>query len=86
MIPEAYSAGVPVVAYPAGGLPELIEHGTNGILSSESTPQSLAVALKDLLADRQQAERLGRNARQSYLSRFTLERFRQEVAAVLDRI
>ena len=86
VIPEAYSAGVPVVAYPAGGLPELIEHGTNGILSSESTPQSLAVALKDLLADRQQAERLGRNARQSYLSRFTLERFRQEVAAVLDRI
>jgi glycosyltransferase involved in cell wall biosynthesis len=86
VIPEAFSAGVPVVAYPSGGLPELIQHGTNGILTSEPSPQSLARALRSLLADREQMARLGRTARQCYLSRFTVERFREEVVEVLARI
>ncbi len=86
VIPEAFSAGVPVVAYPSGGLPELIKNGANGILTSEPSPQSLARALRSLLADREQMVRLGRTARQCYLSRFTVERFRKEVVEVLARI
>ena len=86
VILEAFSAGVPVVAYPSGGLTELIENGTNGILTSESTPPSLASAITELLADPQKMQRLAHNARRCYLSRFTVERFRKDVVAVLERI
>jgi glycosyltransferase involved in cell wall biosynthesis len=86
VIPEAFSAGVPVVAYPSGGLTELIEHETNGILTRDSAPESLATAVNQLLANPQQMQRLAHNARSCYLSRFTLERFRKDVAAVLERI
>jgi glycosyltransferase involved in cell wall biosynthesis len=86
VILEAFSAGVPVVAYPSGGLTELIESGTNGILTSESTPPSLASAINQLLADPQEMQRLAHNARRCYLSRFTLDRFRKDVVAVLERI
>jgi glycosyltransferase involved in cell wall biosynthesis len=86
VILEAFSAGVPVIAYPSGGLTELIEHRTNGILTGEPAPESLAVALKALLTDSQEMQRLAHNARRCYLSRFTLERFRKDVVAVLERI
>ena len=86
VIPEAFSAGVPVVAYPFGGLTELIGHETNGILTRDAAPQSLATAITQLLADPQEMQRLAHNARRCYLSRFTLDRFRKDVVAVLERI
>jgi glycosyltransferase involved in cell wall biosynthesis len=86
VILEAFSAGVPVIAYPSGGLTELIEHGTNGIITHEPSPESLASAVNHLLADSQEMYRLAHNARRCYLSKFTLEKFREDVVAVLERI
>jgi glycosyltransferase involved in cell wall biosynthesis len=86
VILEAASAGVPVVAYPVGGIPELIQQGVNGLLSAESNPESLAASIRILLTDASAMIRLGGNARRTYESRFTLERYRQEVLAVLERI
>jgi glycosyltransferase involved in cell wall biosynthesis len=86
VILEAFSAGVPVVAYPSGGLTELIEHETNGILTCDASPRSLAVALRKLLSDPQHMRRLADNGRRCYLSRFTIDRFRRDVVAVLERI
>ncbi len=86
VIIEAFSAGVPVVAYPSGGIPELIEDGCNGILTAVSSPASLAEAIRALLNNPAQAERLRANARCSYEARFTLERFRQNVVAILETL
>jgi glycosyltransferase involved in cell wall biosynthesis len=83
---EAFSAGLPVVAYAAGGIPELIEDGLNGILTREPSPASLAGAIQDLLQDPEKMERLSANARQSYEARFTLERFRHEVLAIVETL
>jgi glycosyltransferase involved in cell wall biosynthesis len=55
-------------------------------LSAESNPESLAVSIRMLLTDSNAMIRLGGNARRTYESRFTLERYRQEVLAVLERI
>lgn len=43
---EALAAGVPLVAYKAGGALDYVNHGSNGLLFSEQTPESLVVALR----------------------------------------
>ena len=48
---EALAAGLPVVGSRIGGIPELIEHGTNGFLVPPGDPRALADAVTHL-ADR----------------------------------
>jgi glycosyltransferase involved in cell wall biosynthesis len=77
---EAQAAGVPVIAYGVGGATETVADGQTGVLFDEQTPESLARALErfeyleiDAAAVRGNAERFGR------------ERFRGEMAAVIER-
>jgi glycosyltransferase involved in cell wall biosynthesis len=52
-----------VVATPAGGTPDLVEDGENGLLVPEENAAALAGALVRVLGDRALAERLGEAAR-----------------------
>jgi glycosyltransferase involved in cell wall biosynthesis len=45
------AAGLPVVATPVGGIPDLIQNGVNGFLVPPRAPRDLAKALADLCAD-----------------------------------
>jgi glycosyltransferase involved in cell wall biosynthesis len=49
VVMEAKQAGKAVIAFPRGGLPELIEHGVDGLLCCEATPSALTRALKAYL-------------------------------------
>ncbi len=49
VILEAYSAGVPVVAYPSGGIREVVDHGRTGFLTASNDPESLAATLLDVM-------------------------------------
>jgi glycosyltransferase involved in cell wall biosynthesis len=77
---EAQAAGVPVLAYGVGGAVETVIDGRTGKLFAEQTATSLAGAIEEFegLALDPQAAR--ENAR-----RFGRERFRAEMAAVIDR-
>jgi len=44
-VTEALAAGAPVVASAVAGIPDVIEHGTNGWLCAEQDPESLADAI-----------------------------------------
>ncbi|HYZ98684.1 MAG TPA: glycosyltransferase [Acidimicrobiales bacterium] len=61
---EALALGLPVVATDVGGIPELVEHGREGLLVPPGRPPELATALVTLLTDagrrRQMAEAAGR--------------------------
>ncbi len=58
---EAMAARVPTVATGVGGVPELIEHGNNGLLiPAPPTPDALAEALASLLDDPPGARRWAR--------------------------
>ncbi len=43
---EAMAHGAPVIAYGEGGATETVIHGQTGLLFSEQTPASLAIALE----------------------------------------
>jgi len=66
----AMAAGVPVVASRVGGLPEVIQHGVNGILV-ENRPEAFAAAVRQVLDDPEWARRLGAAGRQTVAERFT---------------
>lgn len=62
---DAMIVGLPVVATSAGGIPEMIEHGANGLLITSRNDSGLAAALLDLLNNAELRKRLGQAAQQS---------------------
>jgi glycosyltransferase involved in cell wall biosynthesis len=84
VIVEAFSAGTPVIAYPSGGIPELIRHGDTGLLTAAPDPGSLAESIQSLLSDPALMTRLARNARLEWEGRFRVEDFQREVCDLLE--
>jgi len=48
---EAMASGVPVVGAEAGGIPSIIDHGTNGLLARPADTHDLSAKVGDLLND-----------------------------------
>ncbi len=84
VIPEAMSAGIPVIAYRTGGIPELLGDGEGGVLVQPGDAGALAREVGQLLADPERVSRISGRARRSYQRRFTLDRYVQEIATVLE--
>lgn len=62
---DALAVGLPVVATRAGGIPEIVSDGINGLLVPPSDPAALARAILTVIRDRDLRERLRANARSS---------------------
>ncbi|MGJ6126755.1 glycosyltransferase family 4 protein [Mycolicibacterium sp. Y3] len=56
---EAMAAGTAVVATDVGALPEVVRHGSTGLVVAANDPAALAVALDSLVSDRKLAETFG---------------------------
>jgi glycosyltransferase involved in cell wall biosynthesis len=80
------AVGVPVVATPVGGVPEVIRDGVEGLLVPPGAVDALAAALARILDDRSLAESLGREAKNRILSGYTPQRVSERVAALYDRV
>ncbi len=80
VIMEAMAVGIPVVANRIYGIPELVEGGKTGLLVEAGKAGELAAALKTLMDQPGLREEMGREARQSYLRHFRMERFISETA------
>lgn len=72
---EAMACGTPVVASEVGGIPELIEHDTTGLLVPPGDPARLAEAVSALISDETLRARLASAALERVHARHTL--FRQ---------
>jgi glycosyltransferase involved in cell wall biosynthesis len=83
---EAMRAGLPVVASDVGGVSEAVTHGINGFLVPRGDAAALRTALRQLLENQTLRERFGAAARQSYESRFTLERMVGDTLAVYGNV
>ncbi len=71
---EAMAAGLPIVASRVGGLCELIDEGTTGLLVPPGDPQPLADRMCRLIADPPHAARMGSAARTAVHARYSFER------------
>ncbi len=80
---EAMGSGLPVVATRVGGLSEVVEDHSQGMLVPAEDPQELAKAILELLRDPALRSRMGRNARQRIEERYTMERMCRQYEQVI---
>jgi glycosyltransferase involved in cell wall biosynthesis len=79
VILEAFSAGIPVVAFRSGGIPEIVEDGVTGVLSAP-TSEDLASKLLELFSTGDALlDSISARARVAFAARFSLQRYRCEV-------
>lgn len=73
VIMEAMAAGLPVISTPVGGVPEMVENGTNGFLVPEHDPAAISSAIEYLISNPEQARRLGDRGREIARDKFSIE-------------
>ena len=71
---EAMSCGTPVVSTDAGGVNEVVTHGSTGLLSPLDDAAAFAEHLAALLFDGERAREMGNRAREDALERFRREK------------
>lgn len=86
VILEAFAAQVPVIAYPSGGIPELIENRVTGLLVCERTPQALARGICGAIETPELLTSLATEARRRWERHYALERFQSEVCEIVEEV
>jgi glycosyltransferase involved in cell wall biosynthesis len=82
VIIEGMAAGKPVVATNGGGVPEIVEDGSTGILVPMGDVQAMADAICEILADPVRAREMGIRGRQRVENHFTVELTASKVETV----
>ena len=78
VIAEAFAAGVPVIAFGSGGIPEIMEHGRTGFLVN-TVDEMAATAIALLWGDADRRCSIVRAAREEWRARFTIERYQSKL-------
>ena len=85
IIVEAFSAGVPVVAFPAGGIPEVIVDGETGFLTQAFSMDALASRIRDVLEAPETLGQVASKARQAWARLYTIEAYQRRVIRLLEQ-
>jgi glycosyltransferase involved in cell wall biosynthesis len=81
---EAFSAGVLVVAFPAGGIPEAVVDEDTGFLTREFTAEALAARIRDVMAMSPAKRRdVVRNARKAWARSYTRDGYQERITDLL---
>ncbi|MGD0578279.1 MAG: glycosyltransferase family 4 protein [Bryobacteraceae bacterium] len=81
----AMAHGVPVIASDVGGLPEIVNNGTTGLLA-ENSPQAFEAAIRRLEDDPHLAEHMIRNARAMVEQSYTVEHMVERTLACYRKV
>lgn len=82
---EAFSAGVPVIAFPAGGIVEAIRHGETGFLTKDFSAEALAEAIRAGIADTHTLQAVAANARLLWERCYNIALYRQRLIDLMER-
>jgi glycosyltransferase involved in cell wall biosynthesis len=82
---EAFARGIAVIATPVGAVPEVVDHGRNGLIVQAGNIDELVAALELLISDGEMRRRLGANARQDHTRRFEIGGYLTEMAQIWRR-
>ena len=74
---EAGLAGLSVIATRVGGIPEIIENGKNGLLIEKENSEQITGALNKLFDDKTLRETLGKNLKQTIITKFSMQQMLQ---------
>jgi glycosyltransferase involved in cell wall biosynthesis len=83
---DAMACSRPIVATTAGGIPEVVEDGVNGLLVPPRDARALADAIIRALRDASLRQRFGTAGLARVKARFTVERMVEQTAAVYARV
>jgi glycosyltransferase involved in cell wall biosynthesis len=83
---DAMACSRPIVATTAGGIPEIVEDGVNGLLVPPRDHAAMAAAILRTLKDAGLRRRMGDAGLARVASRFSVDRMVAETAAVYQRI
>jgi glycosyltransferase involved in cell wall biosynthesis len=83
---EAMAAGRPVVGRRVGALPETVVHGVTGLLVDDDHPESVAAALRALVAQPERAAAMGRAGRERAQALFGPDAHAAQVERIYRRV
>lgn len=84
VIVEAFSAGLPVVAFPAGGVPEMVLDGETGFLIRQFSADALASRIREVIGSPEALQRVARNARQAWARSYTVPAYQELVVSLME--
>jgi len=80
---EAMACGLPCIGSTAGGVPEIISGGEDGLLVTPGSVGELRAAIKRLACDGTERKRMGERAREKVRLQFDLERSVERIKSIL---
>ena len=83
VILEAFAAGVPVIAFDSGGIPEVVENGVTGLLA-HSADQMAQLATMLLTGDPRRLISMVRTARAAWQLRFTQQHYHDQLLRAME--
>ena len=82
---EFFSVGTPVVAFPTGALPEIIQDGVTGRIAKDKSAEALAEALEWMLESPEHISEFGQNAHRQSLERFDPNKLLEQTLSVYEQ-
>lgn len=79
---EAFAHGLAVVATPVGAVPEVVDHGRNGLIVPVGDVPALARALRELIRDSELRRSLGAAGRRDHADRYDIRAYVPRLIAI----
>lgn len=79
---EALACGVPVVAFNTGGIPEMVDDGSNGFLAEQKSSEQLAQGILQVIENKSTYAGFSQNARKKVLDNFSNQKVAEQYLAV----